>query len=127
MKRRSFLGFGLAAVGVAVADPQQRSEVAVASATRDQTPRVGLVPSTFAGSETHHGTPLPGLPNPVAVDAELTSKQLDAMLRRAIEFGVKPREGLGVMGPEEWCVIKPDITSCFGLEPKTSSGGVNAR
>lgn len=127
MKRRSFLGFGLAAAGVAVAQPQERSEVAVASATRDQTPRVGLVPSTFAGGKTHDGTPLPGLPNPVAIDAELSSKQLDAMSRRAIEFGVKPREGLSTIGPDEWVVIKPDITSCFGLEPKTSDGGANAK
>lgn len=127
MNRRTFLGFSLAAVGAATAQPQQRSEIEVASATRDQTPRVGLVPSTFAGGETHDGTPLPGLPDPVAIDAELSSEQLDAMVRRAIEFGAKRQAGLGTIGPDEWIVIKPDITSCFGLDPTTSDAGASAK
>jgi Domain of unknown function (DUF362) len=127
MNRRSFLGFSLAAVGAATAKPQQRPEMEVASATRDQTPRVGLVPSTFAGGQTHDGTPLPGLPSPVAIDAELSSEQLDAMVRRAIEFGARRQEGLGTIGPDEWVVIKPDISSCFGLDPITSDAGASVK
>jgi hypothetical protein len=127
MNRRNFLGFSLAAVGAATARPQQRSEIEVASATRDQTLRVGLVPSTFAGGESHDGTPLPGLPNPVAIDAELSSEQLDAMVRRAIEFGAKRQAGLSTIGPDEWVVIKPDITACFGLDPATSDAGASTQ
>ena len=123
MNRRSFLGFGLTAIGAASARPQQPSEIAVASATRDQTPQVGLVPSTFAGGKTHDGTPLPGLPGPVAIDAELSAEQLDAMARRAIEFGAKRQAGLGTIGPDEWVVVKPDIAFCFGLDPITSDVG----
>lgn len=120
MNRRTFLGCSLAAIGSATARPQQPSEIAVAAATRDQVPRVGLVPSTLAGGETQDGTPHPGLPDPVAIDADLSSQQLDAMLRLAIEFGARRGQGLAAIGPDEWVVIKPDITSCFGLDPGTT-------
>ncbi len=125
MNRRTFLGCTLAAIGTATARPQEHSEFAVASATRDQVPRVGLVPSTFAGGETHDGTPLTGLPDPAAIDAELSAQQLDAMLRLAIEFGAKRGQGLAPIGPDEWVVIKPDITSCFGLDSAASDAGAS--
>lgn len=122
MNRRRFIGLGLTAAGVAAARPQEPAESVVASATRDTTARIGLVGSNFAKGETHDGTPLPGLPDPAPLDAELSAGQIDAMVRRAMEFGKKPLGDLDLIGPKDWVVIKPDISTCFGLEPDPNAG-----
>ena len=116
MKRRTFLGSSVMAAVIVNAQTREGTDLSVASATRNRTPRVGIVPSSFAGGRTHGGSSIPGLSHPVAVDQDLSSEQIDAMVRLAIQFGVKGEEGLSAIGPGEWVVIKPDITSCFGLK-----------
>jgi hypothetical protein len=72
----------------------QQSNTAVAAASEDRTPRVGIVLSEFAGSEDHDGAKLPGLPDPKAKTAELSDDQVRAMVWKAIELGNTRRGGL---------------------------------
>jgi hypothetical protein len=126
MNRRRFLE--LTAAGAVTASAQQKTETVVASATRDETPRVAIVLSSFSGSEDHDGTKLQGLADPQPVTADLTGAQLDAMVQKAIELGVTPKGGLDtVIGQDEWVVIKPNIVACHGLGPDDKDGGVHQR
>ena len=91
----------------------------------DATPRIGTVLSSFAGSSDHDGTPIRGLPDPRPVDAHLEYAHVDAMVHKAIELGAPRRGGLeSIVGPDEWVVIKPDISSCRGLTPTWYPGTV---
>lgn len=115
MYRREFLGLTTAAIAAA---QQQKpaNESVTATATQDATPRVGVVLSSFAGATEHDETKLKGLADPRPKDADLTDAQFDAMVRRAIELGDTRTGGLHtVVGPEDWVVIKTDISSCHGL------------
>jgi uncharacterized protein (DUF362 family) len=85
-------------------------DVATAGATVDATPRVGIVLSSFTGSEDHDGTKIQGLADPAPVGADLSAGQIDAMLRKAISLGTSRRGGLAtIVAPDEWVVIKPRI------------------
>lgn len=109
MKRRRFLQLGAAGVGLAATQQKPVEESATASATSDRTPQVGIVPSSFRGSSDHDGTEVKGLADPRPVDADLTSEQIDAMVRKAIELGRLRNGGLHtIIGPEDWVVIKPN-------------------
>ncbi len=126
MNRRKFLELTTAAATTASA--QQKTETVVASATRDETPRVGIVLSSFTGSEDHDGTKLKGLADPQPVTADLTAAQIDAMVRKAIELGVTPKGGLDTLiARDEWVVIKPNIVACHGLGPDDKDGGAHHR
>jgi hypothetical protein len=117
------LGVGRAAGISQVAQRKPIKENAIASATFDATPRVGIVLSSFGGSSDHDGTPIRGLPDPRPVDADLDATHIDAMVRKAIELGAQRRGGLkAIVGPEDWLVIKPDISTCPGLTPAWSPG-----
>ena len=91
MHRKSFLKSApaLAALGCVWSrgPAQQEKDVVTAGPTEVTTPRVGIVLSSFAGSEDHDGTRIQGFANPAPVDAELTAGQIDAMLRKAISLG----------------------------------------
>jgi uncharacterized protein (DUF362 family) len=88
----------------------QNKDVATAGATEDTAPRVGIVLSSFTGSEDHDGTKIPGLADPAPVDAELSAGQIDAMLRKAISLGTSRRGGLAaIVASDDWVVIKPRI------------------
>src|SRR5512138_2783417 len=83
MLRRQFLALGAAAVAAAQKKPD---DTVVASATQDTTPRVSIVLSDFKEGEDHDGTKLPGLSDRRPPSADLTSAQLDAMVRKAIDL-----------------------------------------
>ena len=107
MLRRTFLK---SAPAIAVFGRAWGQDVSTAGATVDTTPRVGIVLSSFTGSEDHDGTKIQGLADPAPVDAELSAGQIDAMLRKAISLGTSRRDGLAaIVAPDEWVVIKPRI------------------
>jgi len=126
MNRRRFLGLGAAGLAPATARQKPRQEAATAAATRDSTPRVGIVSSDFRGSEDHDGTKISGLDDPVPLDAELTQAQVSSMLVKAVELGSPIRGGMAsVIAPDDWIVIKPNIAACHGLGPENHDGGAH--
>ena len=129
MRRRSFLKSApaVAALGRAWSREQdkQDQDVATAGATVDTTARVGIVLSSFTGSEDHDGTKIQGLADPLPVDAELSASQIDAMLRQAISLGTTRRGGLtAIVAADDWVVVKPRIDTCYGLGPRYLRGSV---
>jgi uncharacterized protein (DUF362 family) len=71
---------------------------------------VGIVLSSFTGSEDHDGSKIQGLADPAPVDADLSASQIDAMLRKAVSLGTTRRGGLpAIVAADEWVVIKPRI------------------
>src|SRR5439155_11838358 len=123
MNRRHFLGLG---AGLARGQEKARQESVVAAASRDSTPRVGIVTSNFRGSEDHDGTKVSGLADPQPMSADLTQAQVGAMVVETIELGAPVKGGLGgILGQEDWVVIKPNIVSCHGLGPDTRDGGAH--
>jgi hypothetical protein len=128
MLRRQFLALS-AAAGIASAQKKEKEvDAAIATATQDTTPRAGIVLSSFKEGEEHDGTKIKGLDNPLPPGTDLTSAQLDTMVRKAIELGAT-REGefSTVVGEEDWVVIKTHIPSCHGLTPETKDGGAHQR
>lgn len=123
--RRLFLQAAAAGLGLA-RTPQQKTEIATASASRDQTPRIAIVLSSFAGSNDHDGTAIKGLADPQPVTHDLTDAQIDAMVRKALDLDNSRAGGLrGIAGAEDWIVIKPHIAACYGLGPETKDGGAH--
>jgi uncharacterized protein (DUF362 family) len=104
---------------------KQDKDVATAGATEDTTPRVGIVLSSFTGSEDHDGSRIQGLADPSPADAGLSAGQIDAMLRKAISLGTTRRGGLAaIVAPDEWVVIKPRIETCYEPGPGYIRGSV---
>ena len=124
MFRRQFLALG---AGAALATGQKKQQDAViAGATQDTTPRVGIVLSSFKEGEEHDGTKIEGLADPRPPGADLTAKQLDAMVRRAIDLAAtRASEFHAMVDPEDWVVIKTHIPTCHGLGPETKDGGAH--
>jgi hypothetical protein len=128
--RRNFLKLApaIGALGRAWSQGQEKQEkqekdVATAGASVDTTHRVGIVLSSFTGSEDDDGTKIQGLADPSPVDAELSASQIDAMLRQAISLGTTKRGGLtAIVASDDWVVIKPRIETCYGLGPGGDSG-----
>jgi hypothetical protein len=90
---------------------------AIATATQDSTPRVGVVLSSFAEGTEHDGTKLAGLRSPRPVNAPLNTEFVDEWVRKAIELGAQRGGDLSTtIGPDDWVVIKTDISTCYGLE-----------
>ena len=109
MWRRHFLALGAAGLAPAQKKPD---DTIIASPTQDATPRVGIVLSSFKQGEDHDGTKIPGLRDPRPPGAPLTSAQLDAMVRKAIDLAaLRSKEFAEVVDPEDWVVIKPHIPS----------------
>lgn len=126
MRRREFLALG-AAASLALAQQKSRDEI-VAGATQDITPRVGIVLSSFKHGEDHDGTPLQGLDDPQPPGADLTSAQIDAMVRKAVDLGsTRAADLASTVEPEDWVVIKTHIPTCYGLTPETKDGGAHRR
>jgi len=106
-------GFLKSAPAIAALGRAWGQDVATAGATVDTTPRVGIVLSSFTGSEDHDGSKVQGLADPAPVDADLSASQIDAMLRKAISLGTTRRGGLAaIVAADEWVVIKPRIETC---------------
>jgi len=104
--RREFV----ALAGAGLAAGQQREPAVVASATVDTTPRVAIVLSSFRGGADHDGTPIQGLEHPRPVDAGLTSGEIDAMVRKAIDLAATRAGDLAsAVEPDAWVVIKAHI------------------
>jgi hypothetical protein len=71
---------------------------------------VGLVGSTFEGSEDHDGTVVAGLSSPAPLDAGLTGAQWDEMVRRTMEIGGPAGGGFeAVIGKDEWVLVLVDL------------------
>ena len=124
MCRRQFLAMG---AGAALAAGQKKQEDAIiATATQDTTPRVGIVLSSFKDGEDDDGSKIAGLADPQPPAADLTAKQLDAMVRRAIDLAAtRASEFHALVDPEDWVVIKTHIPTCYGLGPETKDGGAH--
>jgi hypothetical protein len=124
MGRRQFLAMG---AGAALAAGQKKQEDAIiATATQDTTPRVGIVLSSFKEGEDDDGSKIAGLADPQPPAADLTAKQLDAMVRRAIDLAAtRASEFHALVDPEDWVVIKTHIPTCYGLGPETKDGGAH--
>ena len=104
--RREFV----ALAGAGLAAGQQREPAVVASATVDTTPRVAIVLSSFRGGADHDGTPIPGLEHPRPVDADQTSGEIDAMVRKAIDLAATRAGDLAsAVEADAWVVIKAHI------------------
>ncbi|MCC6590755.1 MAG: hypothetical protein IT168_28950 [Bryobacterales bacterium] len=74
---------------------QSSGDTVEATPSANQTPRVGVILSSFAGGEDHFGgVKFAALPEPKPVTAELTDAQVEAMTRRAIELGTDSQGGL---------------------------------
>jgi hypothetical protein len=113
MRRRQFLAFGLGAGLVRAQQPSR--DTVTATATQDKTPRVGIVLSSFQGSQDHDGTPIPGLADPRPRSADLTAAQVEATVRRAIEIGDTRHGDLRrAIASDEWVAIKVDLGSWPG-------------
>src|SRR4051812_48724963 len=108
LHRREFLG--LLSAGFLAAQEKKNVDVAVATATQDTTPRVGIVLSSFAGGKEHDDSTLPGLTVRKPTDADLDNDFIEAWVRKAIELGA-PRSGdlSKIVGPEDWVVVKTNI------------------
>jgi hypothetical protein len=129
MQRRDFLKSvpAIAALGRAWSREQEKQvkDAATAGATVDTTPRVGIVLSSFTGSEDHDGTRIQGLAGPAPVDAELSAGQIDAMLRKAISLGTTRRGGLTtIVASDDWVVVKTRIETCYEVGPRYLRGSV---
>jgi hypothetical protein len=124
MCRRQFLAMG---AGAALAAGQKKQEDAIiATATQDTTPRVGIVLSSFKEGEDDDGSKIAGLADPQPPAADLTAKQLDAMVRRAVDLAAtRASEFHALVDPEDWVVIKTHIPTCYGLGPETKDGGAH--
>lgn len=95
------------------------SESMLASATVDNTPRIGIVLSSFKGGAEHDGTPVPGLADPQPVHKELTNTQVDAMLRKAMQLGSRgPRMSLGGVSGDDWVLIKITQSRDASTDPR---------
>lgn len=126
MRRRTLLGLAAAAAaGARQKTGKADVDTITAGATEDTTPRVAIVLSSFRGSEDHDGTKLKGLAAPVAPTAALGERLLDDMVRKGIELGDTRRGGLGqIIGPDDWVVIKPQITARLTAAGRTVPGSV---
>lgn len=123
MRRREFLALGAASLAIGQQKPR---DVIVASATQDTTPRVGIVLSSFKQGEEHDGTPIKGLDDAQPPSADLTSAQIDAMVRKAIELGsTRAADLASAVEAEDWVLIKTHIPSCYGLTPEMKDGGAH--
>ncbi|MCC6539125.1 MAG: DUF362 domain-containing protein [Bryobacterales bacterium] len=97
------------------AQEKKPREWVTAAASRDTAPRVGLIPSNFAGSEEMDGRKIRALAKPAALVAPLTAAQLDDMLRLAVELGGGRRGGLvTAVHREDWVLIKTSVQVCPG-------------
>ncbi len=105
---------------------QKTSDEVIATATQDTTPRVGVVLSSFAAGSEHDGSKLEGLASPKPVDADLDAGFIDAWVRKAIEMGSKRTGDLSTLiSPDDWVVIKTNISTCHGLDPAVKDGGAH--
>jgi hypothetical protein len=108
MTRREWFGWcGLPLV--ARAQQPKLQESITATATYDRTAQIGIVRSDLKDGEEDDGTPFKGLAQPRPVDAELTTEQVAAMVRKAIGFGGMRRGGLDRrIAADDWVVILAD-------------------
>jgi hypothetical protein len=111
----------LAGVRAAARGQNPPADTAVASASLDTTPRVGIVLSSFRGGEDHDGTKLEGLRNPALPSASLNEGQIDEMVVKAIGCGDTRGGGLPkIVTPEDWVVIKPQINESYPCVPSNA-------
>lgn len=98
-------------------EKEKPREYVTAAASRDTAPRVGLIPSNFAGSKEFDGKVIRALARPAALDAELSAAQLDDMLRLTVELGGGRRGGLvTAIAADDWVVIKTSWQECAAHE-----------
>src|SRR5689334_10315693 len=118
MDRRKFLLWSAAPLLYARPGqkPEEKKDEVIASATRDATPRVGIVLSSFKGGEDHDGTKVAGLAAPRPEKSDLTAGEVEAMVRKAIELGCKGSGDFSnIAGADDWIVIKTCVAAGYGL------------
>lgn len=104
---------------------QKTSDEFPAGATIDRTATVAVVLSSLRDHQDDFGADVKGLPDPRPVDSELTEAQYDAWVRRAIELGTTLQGGLtAIVAPDEWVVIKPDVSTCYTGAENFAPGSV---
>lgn len=125
MRRRDFVlsalpwQVALSQTTAASRQPQENKprEWVTAAASRDTAPRVGLIPSSFAGTVELDGRKIRALAKRAALTEDLSAAQLDDMLRLAVELGGGRRGGLATaIGRDDWVLIKTSIQNCPGSE-----------
>ncbi len=98
--------FAFVLLSLACAAAQNPKDTFTATATQDKTPRVGIVLSTFSGSEDHDGTAIPGLAEPRPRGSQLTAAQYGMLVRKALEIGQPRTGGLEtIVQPDDWVLI----------------------
>jgi hypothetical protein len=122
--RREFVG--LCTAGLALAQTKRARDEVIATATQDTTPRVGIVLSSFTEGVEHDGSKLAGLATPQPKDADLSTEFIETWVRKAIEMGSPRATDLSkIVGPDEWVVIKTNISTCYGLDASVKDGGAH--
>lgn len=125
LSRRQLLACGAWLPGVLRGQGNSRDQV-TASATRNRTPVVGIVLSSSAEGYDALRRWQPGLASTQPNDADLSTEFVEAWVRKAIEMGAEPyRDLLTVIAPDDWVVIKTDISCCYGLGPTVNDGGAH--
>jgi uncharacterized protein (DUF362 family) len=106
------------ALSQTASEERKPREWVTAAASRDTAPRVGLIPSTFAGTVEMDGRKIRSLAKPAPLTAALSAAQLDDMLRLGVELGGGRRGGLvTAIGREDWVLIKISVPNCGAGHP----------
>ena len=132
MRRRDWLGALLAFPALhrlASGQTEKPKEWVTAAASRDTAPRVGLIASSFAGTEEMDGKKVRPLRSPVPVEGPLNAAQLDDMLRLAVELGGGRRGGLATaIAPDDWVVVLTKAANLpGGAQPYQSGSATDLR
>lgn len=125
LSRRQLLACGALFPDLLRGQRRNRDEV-IATATQDRTPSVGVVLSSSAEGYDARGRWVPGLASTQPNDTGLSTDFVEAWVRKAIEMGAAWRADLStIIAPDDWVVIKTDISCCHGLGPSLKDGGAH--
>ncbi len=133
LSRRQLLAWGSLLPQVLHGQRDKRDEVTASATLRVRAPCVGVVLSSSAegydgsaGAIDPRGRWVPGLPSTQPNDADLSTEFVEAWLRKAIEMAGDPYPDLfRLIAPDDWVVIKTDISCCYGLGPSVQDGGAH--
>jgi len=133
LSRRQLLAGGALLPRVLRGQQNRREEVTASATIRARAPCVGVVLSSSgegydgsAGALDTRGRWRPGLASTQPNDADLSTEFVEAWVRKAIEMAGDPYPDLfRLIAPDDWVVIKTDISCCYGLGPSVEDGGAH--